>query len=149
MFSSLGVLLAGKSLGLCGHDDSRTTPEILIFHSGMTFLRSVSKYSILARRYLLLLEKYYGDANDDATVIPSDHLDPSGDALVGLPDLDQAESERRALPTIVHQSVSVDNFGSDDVANIHFPNPNEFLYGMGLPQEFLTMDWPFLEPRTH
>ncbi|KIW90318.1 uncharacterized protein Z519_08962 [Cladophialophora bantiana CBS 173.52] len=146
VFCSLGVLLTAQMLGLCSYDEASTAQDTVIVKSGMAFLRSVSEHGSLARRYVMLLERYYRSAGENEDMRSSDTVEsetPNGMATDAVyPQVHrEPDAPHAALPALEH-------LGSDHMlANMNFPDPNGFLFGLGLPEEFLTTDWPFFEPR--
>lgn len=116
----------------------------------MAFLRSVSEYSVPARRYVILCEKYQrtsqGTAHTSASEAVSLGLTIASmyHALTPLQDPNQPNFP----PVAMEQAGIPYNLEADlDFTNIHIPDPNGFLFGMGLPQEFLRTDWSLLDSR--
>lgn len=109
----------------------------------MSFLRSVRQQSTLAGRYVALLERVWSHptANADPTplhetggVAPSDGL-VAGATLFG-------EEHNGSYTTWEHVPESYGLQKGDNLVISMFPDPNDFLFGMGLPQEVLTTNWP-------
>lgn len=151
VFSSIGVLLAARTLGLCTSQDALKTADVTILKCGMSFLRSVSEHSVLAERYVSLLERYQSAFDENPTMPTAGRI--SSETTSGP---NTGSEERGHMPEPPADSLHpgflpdacLDNFGvTNGIENIQFPDPNHFLFGMGLPQEFLSTDWSFLEPR--
>lgn len=109
----------------------------------MAFLRSVSEYSVLARRYVVLLEKYQRDPEETEHTTSSDTVVSSPIESL-TPFHQQIESN---LPLVVMEQSGMPSGLDDDMdfTNMHFPYPNDFLFGTGLPQEFLNTDWSLFD----
>ncbi|KAL6412417.1 transcriptional activator protein acu-15 [Ilyonectria robusta] len=94
----------------------------------MEFLRSASKQSSIAHRYVLLLGRHCDQLN-------SNHNSNStvGSSGPGGKDVLQPD-----LPAQVNLENGQAGY---EPTNMSFPDPNDFLFGMGVPQDFLTTDW--------
>lgn len=106
-----------------------------ILDEGMEFLRSASHQSGIAHRYMLLLGRHLGQLNDSLNSdgalrrpccngkdVPESHLQTQVDSL----DVSR------------HHGREHNGFESGSMS---FPDPNDFLVGTGIPQDFLITDW--------
>ncbi|KAK5045602.1 hypothetical protein LTR84_008971 [Exophiala bonariae] len=147
VFSSLGVLFTAQSLGLSTLSDV-APPDSSAVTIGMAFLRSVSEYSVLARRYVTLLEKYQRAPGETVCTQPSNQV--SSDVSISSPNDSPTPFQQQSvtiLPHVVMPQVGMASRLEAELTfpNIHFPNSNEFLFGTGLPQEFLSTDWSLFD----
>lgn len=134
MFSAVGVLLSSQTLGISTASDLTQTSDAAVLDEGMGFFRLVSQHSSLAERYLLLLEKFRAQGS----------LQPSWDqspAQHGVPRADNVYTPGNDLGGEAGEPSEAARQANFDPARVSFPDPNEFLFGMGLPQDFLTTDW--------
>jgi hypothetical protein len=109
-------------LGILASWDSSSNHRIpAILDEGMEFLRSASHQSGIAHRYMLLLGRHLGQLSDGKDVLES-NLPTQVDSL----DLGR------------HPAREQTGFESGSMS---FPDLNDFLFGMGIPQNFLVTDW--------
>lgn len=134
MFSAVGVLLSSQTLGISTASDSTQTSDAAVLDEGMGFFRLAGQHSSLAQRYLLLLEKFRARGS----------LQPSWDqgaTQYGIPGAESVYTPGEDLCGEVGGPNGATRRANFDPARVSFPDPNEFLFGMGLPQDFLTTDW--------
>lgn len=101
----------------------------------MEFLRSASHQSDIAQRYILLLGQHLGQLNDRL----------NSDSTLRRPGCDGENVPESNLPTQV-DSLDLGRLpGREQTGfesgSMNFPDLNDFLFGIGIPQDFLLTDW--------
>lgn len=134
MFSAVGVLLSSQTLGISTASGSAQTSDAAVLDEGMGFFRLAGQHSSLAQRYLLLLEKFRARGN----------LQPSrdsGPAQYGTPNAENVYTPGNYFFGEAGEPSEATRQAAFDPTRVSFPDPNDFLFGMGLPQDLLTTDW--------
>jgi hypothetical protein len=123
-------------LGILASWDSSSNHRIpAILDEGMEFLRSASHQSGIAHRYMLLLGRHLGQLNDNL----------NSDSAVRRPGCDGKHVQESNHPTQV-DSLDLDRRPAREQTgfesgSMSFPDLNDFLFGTGIPQDFLVTDW--------
>lgn len=102
----------------------------------MEFLRSASQQSSIAHRYVLLLGRHRDQLDDNH------NSNNNTVRRLGAHSRDVPEPDLPAQGDLLHSGIHPGNgLTGFDPASINLLNPNDFLFGMGIPQDFLEKDW--------
>jgi hypothetical protein len=161
VFTAMGVLLTLETMNKASLMELEETNFRETLDLGMQFLLATSHLSILAGRYVTMLRKL--KSNGQVLPKPSQGLggsDPSGmrDINDGSKSRDQNMGSTLSSETISSPwtgqtlQAQVSGAGSDyndpeqdmglDLLDIDF---SDFLYGTGLPRDFISGQWPMTE----
>lgn len=161
IFTSLGVLVTVQTMEASLKEQLSSVEDAQALHCGMEFLRSASRNSILASRYISMLSKPNKTPRAQSPN-RSDHILQSQEqgqrselnngsigTAVGneeIPATDTSVVAQNGVQPQLSEQDGLDGVYDDlDFAHLDSMYLYDLLFGTGLPQEVLSTDWPTSE----
>ncbi|OAA63410.1 Transcription factor [Niveomyces insectorum RCEF 264] len=137
VFTSMGVLLALRTLDTQKMEALGETHEDDTLDLGMDFLRAASTTSALAARYTSMLQRIRTRPIDDAaTGPPQAAAGPEPTDNIHAPPL-PLDPQNGTTPWLLGPSDDLGFFGDPALVDL-----NDLLFGTGLPRDLLSTEWP-------